>query len=774
MYKRHSLVLFTVYLGVLMCSCGGGSSKQTTNPLPAIQSVSPSSAAAGGSSFTVTVSGSNFIASSGITWNGTAVQTTFVNATQLTGAIPAGALSAAGTAQLGVTNPAPGGGQATTSFTISAPQAPVLSSISPSSAVVGGAAFTLTVSGSSFVQNSVVNWNGSNLATTYVSNAQLTAAVPASAISGPVGSQVISVQTPAPGGGTSSTTSLTLEYPLPSISSLSPDETTLGSGGFTLTVTGSNFVNGANVYWNNVSRVTQFVSATELTASILASDVAGTSGSNASVTVQNPSPSAGISNVESFAIQNPVPVISSITPTSATAGTTFQVNVSGSGFVPGLTLQLGSQTLTANYNSASSASALVNSAPVGNLPLTVTNPRPGGGTSNAVMLASTAAGPDGQYVVASVDTSGNVVDSLDLGAVSPTGRYFGFGNYLRDTCLTVATGCTPTTIQFRQPSGTVGLNSNYSVGAVSSAGSYVSSQTIVGGIIREGDLEFSNSCLNGASGCVQSTATLVPSGVYPGATAMSSDGRYIAYEEGNTAELSPPMPLLIFDTCTGAAPGCSQTSISLASDDAVGSLSLSSDGRFVAYAASQNGSLNQTQVTLYDSCLGAAPGCAPTPTALSNASLSCNNAFLSGDAQYVSYSCAGPSPLYLQNTCANVTSGCTSTPQELSLSQASSVGQTAVGTGGRFVIFQDVSGSTYAQPVIWVYDSCTGAPAGCTPTTALVNVGKDGSVANAYCILQGISSDAQFILIYTQATNLAALPSGVTGASYIWKNPLFN
>jgi uncharacterized protein (TIGR03437 family) len=61
-----------------------------------------------------------------------------------------------------------------------------IASISPSSAIVGGAAFTLTVSGTGFtpigegpIPGSVVQWNGTPLPTSFVSNTQLTAQVPA-------------------------------------------------------------------------------------------------------------------------------------------------------------------------------------------------------------------------------------------------------------------------------------------------------------------------------------------------------------------------------------------------------------------------------------------------------------------------------------------------------------------------------------------------------------------------------------------------------------------
>src|ERR1019366_2433668 len=44
---------------------------------------------------------------------------------------------------------------------------PILTSMSPTSATVGAAGFTLTVNGSNFVSSSTVNWNGVALTTTY-------------------------------------------------------------------------------------------------------------------------------------------------------------------------------------------------------------------------------------------------------------------------------------------------------------------------------------------------------------------------------------------------------------------------------------------------------------------------------------------------------------------------------------------------------------------------------------------------------------------------------
>jgi IPT/TIG domain len=60
----------------------------------------------------------------------------------------------------------------------------------------------------------------------------------------------------------------------PAISQLSPNSTAAGGGPFTLTVNGSNFANGAVVYWNGGTRTTTFVSSAKLTAAISAADIA--------------------------------------------------------------------------------------------------------------------------------------------------------------------------------------------------------------------------------------------------------------------------------------------------------------------------------------------------------------------------------------------------------------------------------------------------------------------------------------------------------------------
>ena len=134
---------------------------------PTLTSLSPNSATAGGPAFTLTVNGSNFVSGSVVRWNGANRTTTFVSATQLTAAITAADIAAAGSASVTVQNPGGTVSNALT-FTITGSLTPTLTSLSPSSAAAGGAAFTLTVNGSNFVSGSVVRWNGANRTTTFV------------------------------------------------------------------------------------------------------------------------------------------------------------------------------------------------------------------------------------------------------------------------------------------------------------------------------------------------------------------------------------------------------------------------------------------------------------------------------------------------------------------------------------------------------------------------------------------------------------------------------
>src|SRR5690606_14066741 len=176
------------------------------NPQPQVTGLAPESVLAGSGALTLTVTGQGFVPGSQVLWNGAVRSTTYVSPTELRASIGALDVAAAGTASVTVVSPAPGGGESNAvTFTIEAltgNPVPVLEAWSPTTAVAGGAQFTLTVTGQGFVPESQVLWNGAARATTYVSATELRATIAAEDVAA-AGSVAVAVQSPAPGGGTS-------------------------------------------------------------------------------------------------------------------------------------------------------------------------------------------------------------------------------------------------------------------------------------------------------------------------------------------------------------------------------------------------------------------------------------------------------------------------------------------------------------------------------------------------------------------------------------------
>jgi hypothetical protein len=129
-------IVGAVLVSLTLCGCGGGggtsspqqSPSQPTTPTtaPGISTLAPASATAGGSALTLTINGSNFVASSVVQWNGAMLQTSYTSATQLTAQVRASDIASAGTAKVTAVNPAADGGTSTAaSFSIMAAQSAV-------------------------------------------------------------------------------------------------------------------------------------------------------------------------------------------------------------------------------------------------------------------------------------------------------------------------------------------------------------------------------------------------------------------------------------------------------------------------------------------------------------------------------------------------------------------------------------------------------------------------------------------------------------------------
>jgi hypothetical protein len=115
------------------------------------------------------------------------------------------------------------------------------------------------------------------------------------------------------------------------ISAISPLSTTAPGAAFTLSVTGAGFTATSVVLWNGSARTTTFNSATSLSASITAADVAA--GAVIPISVQD---RANSTNSLPFIVLGSTPTLTSISPTSTPVqippANNITLTVSGSGF----------------------------------------------------------------------------------------------------------------------------------------------------------------------------------------------------------------------------------------------------------------------------------------------------------------------------------------------------------------------------------------------------------------------------------------------------------
>ncbi len=174
-----------------VASIGGGV------PVPTLGQVFPDTAIAGSAGFLLTANGSGFVNSSVLKWNGSTLPTSYVSATQLTAQVSPTYLEMPGSVSVAVSNAAVGGPQSNVDvFLVGVAPVPQLASLSPASVFAQGPAFTLTVTGSNFTPGSVVAWNGSPRATTYISASQVTAQINSTDITSP-GNANVTVSDPA-------------------------------------------------------------------------------------------------------------------------------------------------------------------------------------------------------------------------------------------------------------------------------------------------------------------------------------------------------------------------------------------------------------------------------------------------------------------------------------------------------------------------------------------------------------------------------------------------
>lgn len=236
---------------------GGGSSGAASftvnNPPPVVATVSPANVVAGSGTQTLDLMGTGFVPSSTVEWNGAALATLWVSATDLKAVLPAFALGGSSTSAVTVQNPAPGGGtSAAEVFNITSPK-PVLTSISPQIVPAGQAAI-ITLTGIGFETNSVVDWNGTPRTTGFVSATMLQVSLSAADLQN-VKTESLTVTNPGPNSSTSDSQSLaTTNQPFPTIAgvSISAAPGLNACSQLQITITDKNFYSDSLIHVNGI------------------------------------------------------------------------------------------------------------------------------------------------------------------------------------------------------------------------------------------------------------------------------------------------------------------------------------------------------------------------------------------------------------------------------------------------------------------------------------------------------------------------------------------
>jgi hypothetical protein len=265
-------------------------------------------------------------------------------------------------------------------------EAPELTAVSPQSAKVGGVGPSIIVTGKKFVARTVVQLDGAVLATTYISPTELRATIPTGKLLA-TGQLRISVGTAPPGGGASQSLLFDVVNPTPiltAISNPSPPSVLLGSPDTPITVTGADFAAGAKVSFDGVELTTTFKADSTLDAVVPAAKLVKSGTYN--VVVKNPAPGGGVSSPIVFTVTNPTVMLTSISPNNAEINSAAtSITLGGTGFLPVSSVSFnGVKLATVNYVSATQLTAVVpptSLSTVGDFPVVVTNPAPGGGVS---------------------------------------------------------------------------------------------------------------------------------------------------------------------------------------------------------------------------------------------------------------------------------------------------------------------------------------------------------------------------------------------------------
>jgi Tol biopolymer transport system component len=623
---------------VLLAGCS--SYKPPYNDTPVITSLFPSSATAGGPAFTLNVAGTGFVSTSVVYWNNSQRTTTYnTTTTELSAAITAQDIAAAGTAQVTIVTPTPGGGTSTASnFTINPPQnpKPTISSLAPASTPVGALPLggVLTVTGTNFVSISSVAFNGIARTPTSVNSAGTQIIVPVVASDVAANATIqITVSNPAPGGGVSS--ALPFKVGTGSSVRVKP-AAALGSAALLTQLVSTSALGGPADGESGAPAVSsdgRFV-AFYSTATNLVSQ-----GASGNVFLRDTCIGATGCLPETIAVDlapdGSAPNAAAEPQIAVSADGRFVVFVSRasnllSGPLLGPAPVLASDSLASHVYVRDLCTGAA--APPGCVPSSELVSVEAAGEAAPSSSSSPSISADGRFIAFTSAAQNLAAPPASSGAVL----------YVRDTCagLSAASSCVPQMVSAVTGPETQLEGAQPTHPSISATGRYIAfeaSQSLPGAATQaSGSRIFvEDTCLgvDALIGCVRSMAAVsigADGSELAGANrlpSISGDGRFVAFASASSGE---PPKVFLRDTCNGVAQGCVPSTILLAQGAAAPSVSAS--GRYVSFIdVSSAGSSPFTPETVgilsvYDTCFGATTPCTPQAYPISSADM--NSSFV--------------------------------------------------------------------------------------------------------------------------------------------------
>jgi hypothetical protein len=581
----------------------------------------------------------------------------------------------------------------------------------------------------------------------------------------------------------------TINFPPPTLKSISPTTAQQNSPQITVTVTGNNFVQGTTVgvatspTGTPGGLLTLFQNTNTLTATLTASELSTAQTLYFSVTTPQPGggtfpPTNQTKITFPFIVtpaQSPVPHITSITPTTTLASTSSEVTVfvNGTGFVPQSIATLNQKNLNTVFSSPTALQAQVLQADItvpGPVQIGVLNPAPGGGVSNQVPL--------------------NVLDPVPtIASITPT---------------SVLAGGTPPSITLTGTgfvSQFTSINVNGTPAAATIAGPTSAFINLTAGDLTLGGLDqiVAVNPQPGGGTSVIVTFAVNPTHLLglPILVDLAADG-----SQANTG-------------ICGGVTNCQNGSLGL--NISTAAPSTSNTGQFVAFpSVSHNLVLTDTNpssdVYLRNTCLGVA-ACIPLTSVISigpsgiaangtSSQVTINNAGTT--AAFTSLATnlvtsvpvpAGMTQVYWRPICvASSTTSCTGTSASTSVPQLISIsadGQSAgngpssdpvISADGEFVAFVSLATNLVSNitagdgtiPQVFIRDTCnistaTTTTSTCVPTTFLVSSPDTSTAGNGASSNPSISDSGLFVSFTSLATNLGATAPNPSGASEIFE-----